>query len=169
MEDGFIVAIPKENSDITANAFTGAGGKVEINSLGVFGIEPRTQETEKSDITASSQSGVQGVTTINSPENNSIQNNLTDLPTNQINTNALIANSCIARSTERQENSFTITGSGGLPNSPVDGFVAKFSTGDVRNVEQVSRSWKKGDAIVEPTGAYRLADGRLILGRVCNE
>ena len=169
VEDGFIVAIPKENSDITANAFTGAGGKVEINSLGVFGIEPRTQETDKSDITASSQSGVQGVTTINSPENNSIQNNLTDLPANQIDTNALIANSCIARSTKRQENSFIITGSGGLPNSPVDGFVAKFSTGDVRNVEQVSRSWKKGDAIVEPTGAYRLADGRLILGRVCNE
>jgi len=102
------------------------------------------------------------------PDISFLQDNLTDLPSNQIDTNSLIANSCIARSTKRQENSFTITGSGGLRNNPVNGFVSKFSTGDVRNIEEkISRPWKKGDAIVEPTGAYRLADGRLILGRTC--
>ncbi|MEM6402789.1 MAG: hypothetical protein AAF757_21600, partial [Cyanobacteria bacterium P01_D01_bin.116] len=167
--DGFIVAVPKENSDITANAFTGDGGEVKINSLGVFGIKPRTQPTDKSDITASSELGVQGITTINTPENSSVQDNLTDLPVNQIDTNALIANSCIARSSKRQENSFTITGSGSLRNSPVDGFVSRFSTGDVRNVGQISSPWKKGDPIVEATGIYRLADGSLILGRGCDK
>ena len=54
----FIVAIPDENSDITANAFTGTGGNVEINSQGIFGIESRPKPTEKNDITASSELGV---------------------------------------------------------------------------------------------------------------
>ena len=118
--DGFIVAVPQENSDITANAFTGDGGEVKINSLGVFGIEPRTQPTDKSDITASSELGIQGITTINTPANSSVQDNHYELPANHIDTNALIANSCIARSTKGQENSFIITGSGGLRNSPID-------------------------------------------------
>ena len=81
----------------------------------------------------------------------------------------MIANSCIARSSKRQENSFTITGSGSLRNSPVDGFVSRFSTGDVRNVGQISSPWKEGDPIVEATGIYRLAEGSLILGRACNK
>lgn len=34
---GFIVASPNENSDITANAFKGSGGKVTINAAGIFG------------------------------------------------------------------------------------------------------------------------------------
>jgi filamentous hemagglutinin family protein len=42
--DGFIVAIPKENSDITANAFTGNGGRVEINATGILGIKPRSRD-----------------------------------------------------------------------------------------------------------------------------
>ncbi len=92
---------------------------------------------------------------------------LTELAQNPIETNALIANSCISRSSNQQENSFTITGSGGLRNSPGDGLVSIYSTGDVRNVEPTPRPWKKGDPIVEPTDVYRLADGRLILGRAC--
>ncbi|MEH2330586.1 hypothetical protein [Nostoc sp.] len=35
----------------------------------------------------------------------------------------------------------------------------------MRNVEPISQAWKKGDAIVEPQGLYRLADGRLVLSR----
>ncbi|NJL10638.1 MAG: S-layer family protein, partial [Calothrix sp. SM1_7_51] len=34
----FIVAIPKEDSDIAANAFSGKGGMVNINTNGLFGI-----------------------------------------------------------------------------------------------------------------------------------
>ncbi|MBD0302856.1 MAG: filamentous hemagglutinin N-terminal domain-containing protein, partial [Tolypothrix sp. T3-bin4] len=112
----FIVAIPNENSDISANAFSGNGGNIQINSQGIFGIDRRPNETEKSDITASSELGVSGVININTPDNSSIQNSFTQLPPNVIDTNALIANSCIARGTKRQENSFTITGSGALRN-----------------------------------------------------
>ncbi len=42
-----------------------------------------------------------------------------------------------------------------------------YSTGDVRGIPSTSTSWKKGDPIVEPTGVYRLADGRLLMSREC--
>jgi filamentous hemagglutinin family protein len=41
---GFIVGVPDENSDITANAFFGSGGKVEINTYSIFDIEVRSRE-----------------------------------------------------------------------------------------------------------------------------
>ena len=45
--------------------------------------------------------------------------------------------------------------------------ISQYSTGEVRNVESTSRPWKKGDAIIEPTGVYNLSDGRLFLSRSC--
>ncbi|MEH2239188.1 hypothetical protein [Nostoc sp.] len=163
----FIVAIPKENSDITANAYTGTGGKVQINSQGIFGIESRTKPTEKSDITASSELGISGITNINAPDTSYIQNSFTRLSPNLIDTNALIANSCISRS-PKKKGTFFITGSGGLRNSPNDASISIYSTGEVRSVnDNTSRTWKKGDLIIEPTGAYQLTDGRLILSREC--
>ncbi len=102
------------------------------------------------------------------PDTSSIQNNLSELSQTPIDTNALIANSCIAR-TGRQESTFTITGAGGLPNSPGDVSVSAYPTGDVRNVqtENTSRPWQKGDPIVEPSGVYQLSSGQLILSREC--
>lgn len=164
----FIVAIPKENSDITANAFTGTGGNVEIYSQGIFGIESRPKLTEKSDITASSEQGVAGVININVPDTSSIQNSFTELSP-VIDTNALIANSCIYRGNKRQENSFTITGSGALPTNRPGVAVSTYTTGEVRGVETTSRPWKKGDPIIEPQGMYRLDNGQLLLSRGCSE
>ncbi|WP_148662775.1 filamentous hemagglutinin N-terminal domain-containing protein [Scytonema hofmannii] len=163
----YIIAIPEENSDITANAFQGRGGNVQINSQGIFGIESRPRQTENSDITASSESGVAGVINLITPDNSALQNSLSELPQNSIDTNALIANSCIAR-TRSNEGTFTITGSGGLPHSPGNPSISLYSTGDVRQVvPNTSTSWKQGDPIVEPTGVYRLADGRLVMSREC--
>ncbi|MCC5627936.1 filamentous hemagglutinin N-terminal domain-containing protein [Nostoc sphaeroides CHAB 2801] len=163
----FIVAVPNENSDISANAFTGTGGNIQINSQGIFGIESRTKPTEKSDITASSELGVSGVTNINAPNNSFIQNSFIELLPNVIDTKALIANSCISRGIKREENSFTITGSGALRNSPGDVLISIYPTGEVRSVEPISRPWKKGDPIIEPQGLYRLPNGQLILSRSC--
>ncbi|MEA5602784.1 filamentous hemagglutinin N-terminal domain-containing protein [Nostoc sp. UHCC 0252] len=163
----FIIAVPEENSDITANAFTGTGGKVEINSQGIFGTESRKKPTEKSDITASSEQGVPGVITINEPDTSSIRNSFTQLSP-VIDTNALIANSCISRGTKRQENSFTITGSGGLTSKRPGVLVSTYyTTGKVRGVD-TSRPWKKSDPIIEPQGLYRLNNGQILLSRECS-
>jgi filamentous hemagglutinin family protein len=170
----FIVAIPKENSNITANAFTGKGGNVNITSRGIFGIEPRTQETNQSDITASSELGVTGNINLNSPDNSAIQNNLGKLPQTAIDTNALIANSCIARRNQQQNGSFFITGSGGLPVRPGDASLPSYSTGDVQPIPTEAttlptqtRPWQIGDRVIEPTGVYELPNGKLVLGKEC--
>jgi large exoprotein involved in heme utilization and adhesion len=163
----FIVGIPEENSDISANAFSGAGGNVQINTQGIFGIESRPKPSEKSDITASSELGVLGTININAPDSSSIQNSFTELSL-IIDTNALIANSCISRGTKQQENSFTITGSGGSTTNRPGVSVSAYTTDEVRGVETTSRPWKKGDPIIEPTGLYRLNNGQLLLSRECS-
>ena len=169
----FIVAIPKENSDITANAFSGSGGSVEIDSQGVFGIEARDRQTSQSDITASSEQGVQGVTNINAPDNSTIQNSLIELPQNLIDSEALIATSCVVRSKERN-GTFYIIAKQGFPYSPGDAVPSKYSAVEVQSVPNNTsakprRRWKMGDPIVEPTGVYRLANGRRILSRECGK
>jgi filamentous hemagglutinin family protein len=166
----FVVAIPNQNNDITANAYSGKGGNINVQSQGIFGFEPRAQASDTTnDITSSSEFGLSGTINVNSPDNSSLQNSLSEFPQNFINSNALIANSCIARANRRQEGSFIITGSGALANRPSDVSVSNYATDKVRGVtrENTSRPWKKGDPIVEPQGLYRLADGRLVMSREC--
>ncbi len=165
----FIVAPANEDSNISANAFEGRGGNIQINSQGIFGIESRTQQTDKSDITASSQLGISGETNINTDDTSSIQNSFTELSPN-IDTNAIIASSCIARGNKRQENSFKITGGGALPSDrPNNVFVSNYTTGEVRTVETTTQPWKKGDPIIEPQGLYRMENGELLLSRECSD
>jgi filamentous hemagglutinin family protein len=159
--------IALENSRISANSENSRGGRVKIDAQAVF-VGTQTSDTSKF-ITATSGVGLSGSVDVNSPDNSSIQNSLTELPTNAIDTNALIANSCIIRANKKQENSFTITGTGALPNRPGEVSMSNYSIDTVRGVmaENTSRPWKKGDRIVEPTGVYRLPDGRLVMSREC--
>jgi large exoprotein involved in heme utilization and adhesion len=93
---GFIIAIPNENSDINANAFTGAGGRVDITTQGIYGIESRPRQTFLSDITASSERGISGKVTINRPDVDESLG-LVELPTVLAGTSELIAEtSCAA-------------------------------------------------------------------------
>ena len=64
IDAGFVVAVPGENSDITANAFTGNGGNIRIRTNGIFGLGFRPHLTPLSDITASSEFGVDGTFTL---------------------------------------------------------------------------------------------------------
>ncbi|MFN6462567.1 MAG: filamentous hemagglutinin N-terminal domain-containing protein [Nostoc sp. DedVER02] len=163
----FIIGFFNENSDISANAFMGKGGNIQINSQAIFGIESRLKLTPKSDITASSELGISGVKNINKPDNSSIQNSFTGLSQNAIDTNALIANSCISRGIKQQENSFTITGSGALPTNRPGVLVSRYTTGEVRGIKIASRLWKKGNPIIEAQGLHRLSNGQLILSQSC--
>ncbi|MEM7757967.1 MAG: S-layer family protein [Cyanobacteria bacterium P01_A01_bin.40] len=58
--EGFVVAVPQENNDITANAVFGQGGNVNIVAQDIIGIEPQASPTPDSDITASSEFGIMG-------------------------------------------------------------------------------------------------------------
>jgi filamentous hemagglutinin family protein len=61
---GAIVAVPIENSDISASALNGQGGTVRINALNVLGFSTQTID-RFSNITATSVGGPQGIVTIN--------------------------------------------------------------------------------------------------------
>ncbi|WP_414621475.1 filamentous hemagglutinin N-terminal domain-containing protein [Calothrix sp. CCY 0018] len=124
--DGFIVAFPNENSDITANAFAGNGGNVDITAFGIFGIEFRDEPTSLSDITASSQLGFDGNVNIETP---GIEPNpeTVELPEDAQSTE--VAQGCQV-SGEAAVAFFNI-GSGGLPSSP----------GDTLTSENVIAAW----------------------------
>jgi filamentous hemagglutinin family protein len=113
LNSNVIVAVPKENSNILANAFTGRGGNIRITTEGLLGIEPRSAETALSDITASSQFGISGTITLSTPDVDPSQG-LLQLPTDLQDTSGLIASTCPAD----EGNSFAITGRGGLPEDP---------------------------------------------------
>jgi filamentous hemagglutinin family protein len=146
----FIVTAPNENSDITANAFGGSGGKVKIDTKQNFWILPLSRsELEQrlgskdpnrlnpkllstNDITAISQvnPNLSGQITITPPEIDitaglsPLPNNITD-PTNQINPN------CSPKAIGN--NSFTSIGRGGIPRTAKDPL----------NEEQITSNWVK--------------------------
>lgn len=196
-----IVAL--ENSDILAFAPTGRGGNITLNTQAFLSdplYRPSPPTTDRAvlnalltnarvDVNASGavSGAVNGV-----PDISFLQNGLTQLPASLTDTTQLLANSCIVRRGQ-QNGSFTITGSGGLPQRPGDASVSSFPTGEVRTIAEVrgerresvgastltqnsklitqsspDRSWKIGDPIVEPQGAYQLPDGQLILSRECS-
>jgi filamentous hemagglutinin family protein len=107
----FIVAIPQENSDISANAVKGRGGNVTINSQGLFGIGFRDQSTNNSDITASSDFGQSGNVNITTPGTDPGKDS-TQLPNVPNDASNQISQVCSANT---RDNKLTVTGRGGLP------------------------------------------------------
>ena len=113
-----IVAVPKEDSDIKANAFTGRGGNIQITTQGIFGLQFRSKDTPLSDITASSQFGVNGTVQINTPGVDPSRG-LTDLSTGPVDASRQIAQGCYSgNAVASQQNKFVVTGRGGLPPNP---------------------------------------------------
>ncbi|MEG4534189.1 two-partner secretion domain-containing protein [Microcoleus sp. D2_18a_D3] len=144
-----LVALPRENSDITANARTARGGQVTVNVPNIFGFSAVTREQARSslgltdaefaalqvnptslvptsDIAAISQSSgpaLQGTVTFSSSGVNPAQG-LVELPQNVVDPTALIAaNPC----TQEAGSAFTVTGKGGVPPSPNDALSSPLS------------------------------------------
>ncbi|KST69243.1 beta strand repeat-containing protein [Mastigocoleus testarum] len=117
----FLIAVPSENSDITANAFEGQGGNIQISARNIFGIEFREKLTSLSDITVSSSFGANGIVEITTPDIDPSQG-ITELPEQMTDTSNQIARGCgvdrvqIAKGQIR--NRFVVIGKGGLPSNP---------------------------------------------------
>ncbi len=108
----FILAFPTENTyEITANAFEGDGGNIQLTTNSFFG-------REFVNITASSEFGLSGNVTINTLEVDPTKG-LVELPTNLIDPSEQIDKACTPGSPQRQS-SFVVTGRGGLPLSPTE-------------------------------------------------
>ncbi|MGB6296198.1 MAG: filamentous hemagglutinin N-terminal domain-containing protein [Rivularia sp. (in: cyanobacteria)] len=178
--------IALDDSDILSFAGDGKGGDITFNTEAFFSkplFKPTSSisdrqalnqlnTNQKVDVNAS---GAVSGTITGVPDTTFIQDSLTELPENQIDTNTIIANSCIVRSNE-ENGTFLITGAGGLPINPSDAPLSNYSTGSVRSIPTDSeklpalstrRPWKIGDPVVEPQGVYQLPNGQLVLSREC--
>jgi large exoprotein involved in heme utilization and adhesion len=163
-----------DDSDIFAFAADGKGGNIILDTPAYFAenftlnsldANPEILDNNnRADVNATG--AVSGAVSI--PDVSFIQNSLNDLPDNSINTDELVANSCVSPVGNRQEGKFIITGTGGLPVRPGNGNMSDFATGEVRNVPINKSGWQRGDAIVEPQGMYRLANSKLVLSRECS-
>ena len=168
-----------DDSDILAFARDGQGGNVLLNTPVFFGenynpvptgTNPVTLEgNDRVDVNAS---GRRNSGLVRLPDTSFIQNSLSNLPETAIDTDRLLANSCIAR--RQGTGSFLVTGGGSLPERPGQILLSPYPTGDVRSPIEVQKTtletqgWQPGEAIVEPQGAYILPDGRIVLSRECS-
>ncbi len=155
-----------ENSDIIANAVEGNGGKINITTQGIFGLEFRDELTPESDITASSEFGVNGTVEINDFGINP-NSGLVELPVELSDSSQQVASGCL----NNKGSNFVITGKGGIPHSPNQHLISNQTWYDIRNfstsrkpnnnIETTQISSKP--AIVEATGFIRNQNGEIEL------
>ncbi len=190
--NGFIVAVPEENSDIKANAFTGRGGTVQITAQSIFGLVPRNLEELQSvlgtddpnqldparlptnDITAISQTdpALSGQVTINTPDVDPSRG-LVALPTEVVDASGLIASGC-GTPQRIAQSQFIITGRGGLPPSPSDTLSSDAVWTDLRSTTQQAQTFPSATVATPPTNPKKVqlveaqgwvigSDGKVIL------
>jgi filamentous hemagglutinin family protein len=169
-----LVAVPKENSDITANSEDFRGGNVTIRTNGIFGIEFREQLTSLSDITATGvNSEFPGTVNIITAGIDPSRG-LAQLPTDVGDASDAIAQSC----RDVRDSSFVVTGRGGLPPTPQQALGDDPRWRDWRTPAVVSHqpnaprygtlppsahSASTKSALVEATGWMFAANGQVIL------
>ena len=171
----FLIALPiagTNGNDIIANAVEGRGGNIQINTQGIFNIAERRADENNgtNDIDASSDSGIDGVVEINDP-NVDPQQTLEELPENVVDVSRLVAQNLCRASRGSQ---FTITGRGGLPDSPNEALSADETWEDWRiavqnsgvslqESEDYEKPSNQPQKIVEAQGWVRNSQGKIIL------
>lgn len=185
--DGFIVAAPRENSDITANAFKGSGGRIAINATGIYGIAPLSRrelerlrpedldstKLQTSDITAISQTNpnlsgtIELITPHIDPNSSSI-----NLPSAPVDTE--VAQNCTA-GVRQGQSKFMLVGRGGLPFNPKteplssDAVIVDWITLNPNSNNRSTSTVKSkpisttAESIVEATGWVKNAFGEVVL------
>jgi filamentous hemagglutinin family protein len=134
IDSPLIIATPG-NNNISANASAGSGGRVNITSQGLFGIQfrPKGQDSPiTNDITASSTFGQNGTVNINTPgiDPGKDANQLPTVPTDASNQ---ISQTC---SPSNRDSKFAVTGRGGLPKNAYDLLTSDVIWQDSRAVNQ---------------------------------
>ncbi|WP_295615187.1 S-layer family protein [Chamaesiphon sp. GL140_3_metabinner_50] len=127
-----IVAAPG-NNDISANAFQGSGGNVQITSQGLFGIQfrPKGQDSPfTNDITASSTFGQNGTVNITTPGTDPGRDS-TELPNTTTDASNQISQAC---STNNRQNKLIVAGRGGIPPNANDPLTSDLVWEDARAV-----------------------------------
>ncbi|MEC4984708.1 MAG: filamentous hemagglutinin N-terminal domain-containing protein [Oscillatoria sp. PMC 1068.18] len=154
----FVIAVPAENSDLTANAFAGNGGNININATEIFGLEFRPGISDRSDITVSSELGIDGTVNLNTPDidpSRGLTEFSEELP------NAEIAQNCQTIGGQTSTSSFIPVGRGGQPASP-DRPLNNNSIDVPWTNPNFESSSSSSNQIVEAKGWVRLANGDVV-------
>ena len=136
--NGFLIAAPQDNSDITANAVFGNGGRVDITALEIFGLKPSQNTTPFSDITASSEFGIAGNVDLNTQDLDSVRS-VVELP-DTVAAPQLAQGCQVATDDAASNSSFVNVGRGGLRPQPDEPLGSSEILGDVRVPSQWSES-----------------------------
>jgi filamentous hemagglutinin family protein len=171
-----LVAVPSENSDISANSADFRGGNVTIRAEGIFGIEFREQVTRLSDITATGvSSDFSGTVQLITPGIDPARG-LAELPIEVVDASDEIAQGC----RDVRGSSFVVTGRGGLPPTPEQALGDDPRWRDWRTPAPAGVSRQPNapadgslphsanpastkSALVEATGWVTLPDGKVVL------
>jgi filamentous hemagglutinin family protein len=170
--DGFIVAFPNQNNDITANAEQGAGGKINIAAESVFGIEERELNDRTNDINASSDVlGLDGTVNLNTSDINPLQG-ATELPSNVVETRQTTEQTCSVDRQTGTASGLTVQGRGGVQPSPDLPLSSQTILDNGKNIATESNEAQvsviapihtsQGD-IIPAQGIIRTEDGRILL------
>ena len=156
--------VAEESSQITANAFQGTGGNININAEGVFLFD-----SLENIFSASSELGIDGEIQIDTPDIN-FQKELEQSELKLITADKAIANSCLARSSRQA--SLTIGSDGGLPkNSNSNYSDANFSLTGVDSLPDIPKEaapnqknfWQRNQSLVPAEKMVETEDGRVFL------
>ena len=177
----FVLAFPSGNSDITANAFQGQGGAIQISTEGIFGIAERELNPDSNDINASSDFGLDGSIAIEILNLKTFQET-TAPPENIVESEQqVVAGICnpiqTAQNIEagKQNNStLTIRGRGRLPDEPTQSLVSDNISLDNQITFANKKSEARKEEVLSPIitaqgkiyparGIARDRDGNLIL------
>jgi len=164
----FVLAL--DDSDILAFSADGRGGNIDLSRTTFFGQNANIASgnltraellaLDGNDLVDINATGGVASGQITVGDSSFIENSLTSLADTIIDTATLTAGSCIAR-TDQSLGSFTVTGSGGLPQRPGDSGISTYPTGTVRTGAVPTAT------LQEPDGVYQLPDGRLVLSHTC--
>jgi filamentous hemagglutinin family protein len=186
----FVLAVAAENNDITANAFSGSGGRVAIDApQGIIGFTPLSRsalqnllntedlmqldasQIPSSDITAISQTNptLDGAVAIRSPDTD-FSRGLVELPVDVLDASRQIAAQCPVAGQEEKLGSFVVSGRGSLPPSP-DGVLGSEDEGSgwvtaaatSGQIEMDSSMPVPQTAVVEAQGWRVDGNGRVVL------
>lgn len=168
LNSGAILALPRANADISANAFRGNGGKIEINTQGIFGFSIDSQPTiETNDITASSQFGISGTVTLNTPDVDPSRGTI-ELPATVLDRSNQISQTCAPQ--KAIASSFVRSGRGSLPPSPLDTLQGEPNSPELATVGSNSENYSdrisslpNASSIIEAQGWVKDAQGKVTL------
>ncbi len=170
ISSGVIAAF--ENSDISANSTDFRGGKVKINTQGIFGTQPRNFLTSQSDITATGASpDLIGTTEITQPDVDPTKV-LIELPTQVVDASSQISQLCPRGQLafRRPLSKFIVTGRGSLPPSPLKPLPGKLGFRQLASLDRSStfptsnsKFQIPSSPIIEAQGIIKAADGTIML------